>query len=1111
MTPKGERVSKDLQRRDRRARVSVRLKRISVTFFAALLAAGLAVGARSAIADESEAATAAPFAHLDTAATGLAGTFKPAMLGGNGTVSLILKLTGASVGQQRAEAIKRGKDLSKAEQAAIRDQLKNRQDNLAGNIAALGGKVYEQYQDAYNGMAVRVPLANVGAVSSLPGVVSVQPDRLVQLDNTAGVQYVRGHEAWGDLGLTGAGVKVAVIDTGIDYFHSNFGGSGKPADFKNNNGTIIEPGSFPTAKVAGGTDFVGDAYDASSDDPAVNTPKPDPDPADCNGHGSHTAGTAAGFGVKANGTTFHGPYNSSTFSGDGTFRIGPGAAPESTIYAYRVFGCEGSASDAVIVAALNQAMKDKVDVVNMSLGSVFGRADAADSVASDTLAENGIVVVASAGNSGPNGYLTGSPAAATRALSVAAIDASSATFPGANVPLSSGSTIPMQLSNGPFRTDPSAVTDPGASLPTGSLGVRVLRNSVGGVSLGCSASDYTGVAGKLVVVLRGVCARVHKAILGQKAGAAAVAMVDTSAGFPPFEGDITSDPDTGEQIHVTIPFFGVKGLLGGNVVAGTRVPSDGDKLVAADGGTANSFNAANVANPAYQVAAGFSSGGPRNVDSAAKPEVIAPGVAVKSTAVGTGTQGVRLSGTSMAAPHTAGVAALVTQAHPDWSTEAIKAAIVNTANAGSAKILGFNPRVSGSGVVDARRAVDTVAYATTSGGSDTLSYGYSAIGTASFSKSLSFTLNNTSGSPITYTLDSAFVGLAAGNPAGVTMSFSPAGPATVPAHGSLKVDATLSIAHPENLPSALASNFGAIQTVRGAVVATPGSGTGVYPLRVPFMSVPRSLSNVTAGAKTPYAHNGETFTATAPLANAGGIRTGLADVYAWGIHDPADTPAAEGALDVRDVGVQIQPKSFLCGAATTGVCSRPDDRSLVFAINTYGQASNQSITEYDIAIDLQNNGKPDFFVVGVDLGAVTAGAFDGRFTSFIFDAAGNLVDLWVASAPMNGSTLELPTLASEIGIDLNEASSKFNYAVGAFSIVPGTLTDFTGAASFRVDKPPVSTGQRIALAPGGTATLNLSVDKGKLAGSPQLGWLVATFDDANGAAQADEIPIGEVK
>jgi len=213
-------------------------------------------------------------------------------------------------------------------------------------------------------------------------------------------------------------------------------------------------------------------------------------------------------------------------------------------------------------------------------------------------------------------------------------------------------------------------------------------------------------------------------------------------------------------------------------------------------------------------------------------------------------------------------------------------------------------------------------------------------------------------------------------------------------------------------------------------------------------------------------------------------------------------------MDVRDVGVQVQPKEFLCGTSTTGVCGATNDRSLVFAINTYGQASNPSVNEFDIVIDLQGNGKPDFFVVGVDFGAVTAGAFSGQFASFIFDKTGALVDLWVANAPMNGSTILLPALASEIGLDPAVNSTRFRYAVNAFSIVPGVLVDTTAFASFRSHQPPVSTGQFIPLAPGASATLNVSVDLGKVAGTPQLGWLVIGLDDANGAAQADEIPLG---
>jgi minor extracellular serine protease Vpr len=1066
-------------------------RRFPVVVLGLIVSAGLALGASSAISDEGEQPAAAPFSHLDVKAFGLAGTFKPASLDGDRTVGVIIKLKGASVGKQNADALKRGKELSKAEKAAIRDNLKGQQKSIVDRVKGLGGSVYAEYQDAYNGLAARVPLKNLASLRAIPGVDSVQLDRIVTRDNLAGVPYIGGNQAWADLGKTGAGVKIGIIDSGIDYFHANFGGSGNPADFANNDSTIVEPGSFPTAKVMGGTDFVGDNFDSNSSDAAKTTPHPDPDPVDCNGHGSHVAGTAAGFGVLSNGATYTGPYDSTTYNN--SFTIGPGVAPNATLFAYRVFGCEGSTTEAIVVAALNRALLDGIDEVNMSLGSPFGRNDSAGAEATNTVADNGIVVVASAGNSGPSGYITGAPAVASRALSVAAIDASSPTFPGANITLSTGPTILAQLSNGPFQSDP------GASLPGGSLAVKVLTDSSGNVSLGCSPSDYTDVAGKLVVVLRGVCARVHKAILGQKAGAAAVAMINTAASYPTFEGDVTSDPDTGEQFHLTIPFFGVKGLLG------STPQSDGDKLVAANGGS-STYAAATVPNTTYQTAASFTSGGARNVDSAVKPEVAAPGVSVKSTAVGTGTGGTRLSGTSMAAPMTTGAAALVNEAHPTWPTEAIKAALINTADASSAKILGYNLRVAGAGVIDARRAVDTVSYVTTSDGRDTLDLGNHALSGA-YTASLPITVHNTSGSPLTYNLS---VATNLGQ-LGTTFSISP-NTINVPAGGTASADVTVSLtaAAVAALPAAVASNFGGLATVKGAIVATPTtSGPGIYSLRVPYIFVPRGLSNVSNGAKSAYTKAGDMRNATVPLSNPG-IHGSLADVYAWGIHDANDVSGGEDSMDVRDVGVQVQPKSFLCGDDTSGTCSAPDDRSLIFAINTYGAASNPSVNEFDVLIDLQNDGRPDFFVVGVDFGAVTADSFDGRFTSFIFDKDGNLLDLWIPAAPMNGSTVELATLASEIGLDPAVNSTRFRYAVNAFSIVPGGIVDQTPAGSFRSHEPPVSSGDQIPLAPGATATLNVSVDKGKFAGTPQLGWLIVGLDDANGAAQANEVPVGSL-
>ena len=1013
------------------------------------------------------------FQRIDPAKISKLAGWKPQWIASKQQITVIVQLSGAPVEQQAADAAAKGNALTKAQKDAIRADLKSRQDALRAQIQAAGGQVIGDYQDAYNGMTVRIARGNAPKLTGLAGVAGVRVSRVIRRDNTAGVQYIGAPQAWQNTGKTGKGVKIAVIDTGVDYTHANFGGPGTPAAFTGNNGTIIEPGTFPTAKVIGGWDFVGDDYDSDSSDPAKTIPHPDPDPLDCNGHGSHVAGTAAGFGILSNGEQYKGAYNASTYSN--SFTIGPGVAPNAKILAYRVFGCTGSVTSAIVVDAINRAVRDGADVINMSLGSVFGRSDEPDAVASDVAALGGTVVVASAGNSGPNAYVTGSPSTANRAIAVAAVDASTPTFPGANIALNTGQTIQAINANN------------GGPLPGPNTPILVLRNTDGTVSLGCNPAEYAGAAGKIVVTVRGTCARVARAIYGQQAGAVAVVMINTSNAFPPFEGQITSNPDTGVPYTVTIPFLGVKGVLG------PALSDDGDLLIQAS--TAVSTTATTVTNTTYQQITSFSSGGPRNVDSAAKPDLAAPGQSVVSTGIGTGNGAATISGTSMAAPMTSGAAALMTEAHPDWSTERIKGAMVNTTKS---PLPSLNVRTAGSGVLQIDKAIDSKVIATTiPEGTSALSFGYEPL-SAAYSETLTLKLRNTGSSPVAYNLS------ATGASLGLNIAFNPSS-VTVPGNSVsvVQVTASMSAASVAALPgmSTFTIGWGGVLTTRGLVLATPTtSGPGIYQLRVPWLLAPRGLSNVVAGAKTPYQKvQGSTYSSSVTLTN-NGIHAGTADLYSWGINDPNDTTGGEDNFDVRDVGVQELPTEFLTGAPD------PADRSLVFAINTYGRWSNASVTEFDIAIDTKGNSDPEFFVVGVDFGALTTGDFDGRIASFILDAAGNLVDVWVPDAPMNGSTILLPTLASELGLQRG-SSTKFNYQVATFPVVPENLAgDITSVGKYRAFEPPVSSGDFLTLNPGESKTLDLKLDKGQFAGTTVLGWLVVSLDDPNGAAQAEEIP-----
>ncbi|HEY7174379.1 MAG TPA: S8 family serine peptidase, partial [Micromonosporaceae bacterium] len=808
----------------------------------------------------------------------------------NAPMTVMVQMAGDPVTVADADATT---PLTNSQKASKQAALRAQQSTAESTIRARGGQVLGNYQLAYNGIKVRIAANKLDSLRSIPNVVGIHRVELMKPDNIHGVPLIGAPAVWDGLnGLHGEGVKIAVIDTGIDWTHADFGGPGTPQAYLDAHADETQPADpaffGPNApKVKGGTDLVGDSYNADPNSPAFQPiPHPDPNPLDCNGHGSHVAGTATGFGVLANGQRYTGPYNDTTVSGN-SWLVGPGVAPLADLYSVRVFGCEGSTD--VTVDAIEWAVANHMDVINMSLGSPFGSADEPSAVAASNAAKDGVIVVSSAGNNGQNPYVTGSPASGTNVISVAANDATSG-FPGANVALSTGTSSTAINANGGTFTD-------GLTLP-----VKVLRTSTGAISLGCDPAEYTaaGVTGKIVVTARGTCARVARAIFGEQAGAAAVLMVNNANSLPPFEGPITSNPDTGVPFNVTIPFLGVSS-------------ADGAKWLAADGGTATLTNAS-IANPGFLAPASFTSGGARTGDSWLKPDVTAPGVSVFSAGIGTGNSFAVISGTSMASPHTAGMAALVRQAHPTWKkVNYWKAAIVNTAD--PSKVAGYTTRVAGSGLIQAPGATQTQVVALGDNGTATLNYGFAELG-QNLTATKTVKLHNFGSSAVTFSVGTA-------RDAGVSHSVSLGlSQVTVPAKSEALVNVTLSV------PAGTVGDSSTFHDVSGLVTFTPtgGANHGVA-LSVPYYLVPQATSNISTSIDN--GALGKNGTATATVTNANGALAGTADWYAWGLTDANDGLESN---DVRNVGVQAFP----------GV--------VAFAISTQHRWSNAGMDEFDIDV-----------------------------------------------------------------------------------------------------------------------------------------------------------------
>ena len=592
-------------------------------------------------------------------------------------------------------------------------------------------------------------------------------------------------------------------------------------------------------------------------------------------------------------------------------------------------------------------------------------------------------------------------------------------------------------------------------------------------------------------------------------------MLNTDPGFPPFEGEITANPDDGQPYQVTIPFLGVS--------------SDDTEAVIGANGTEVSFAATTLANPTYRAVADFSSAGPSTTEAGLSPNVAAPGVSIASAAVGTGSGAQIESGTSMAAPHVAGVAALAVQAHPDWTASQVAAAVVGTADADG--VAGYQVTQAGAGLVDALAAINTQtvvtgdSYRAESGKVQeaTLSFGFAEFA-KTYRDTRTITITNLSDEPVTYTLSTQ--ASAQSRPATVSLGHDRV---TVKAGGQVRIPVRLSVPAATVGSSLAGDDQFSFAQVSGRVLVTSTEGT----LAVPYLLVPRAQAKLSADLKADKRFGQLADAPSGPLAdpkadpqadpkagpqagpkkpkppvpapsydlelklaNRGGALPALADVYTWGLADKArDLPkgAVGSGYDLRAAGVQ----SF----------GDPDDPLLVFAINSHDRWSNAATIEFDVEIDTDRDGESNYVLIGYDSGFLRNGEFNGLTEAFVMDAkTGELFPSgYLAQAPTDSSTILLPVNASMLG--LTAESGGFDYTVAAYSILGLGEDSFADWAAYDPFNKALSDSDQAMVAPKATATLTVTADPDAYAAQQPKGLMVVALDNTSGAEEAELLSI----
>ncbi|KIJ56964.1 hypothetical protein M422DRAFT_238550 [Sphaerobolus stellatus SS14] len=337
---------------------------------------------------------------------------------------------------------------------------------------------------------------SLAQVAAIPGVITIRPvvsipgpvpvkklipsgphDPALPADSES-THIMTGVDKLHAQGIFGKGIKIGILDTGTDYTNPTLGG-----------------GFGPGFKVAGGFDFVGDAFNGT------NTPVPDSDPLDqCNGHGTHVAGI-----IGAN------PGNAFNISG---------VAFEATIFSYRIFGCSGSVPDDIIIEALLQGQKDGMDIMTLSLGGADGWTEGAATVVASRLADAGKIITIAAGNDGSFGsWYTSGPGNGIDVISVASVDNTVTPIQNATTSNTAHPTVPY------FSTIPLPIA--------GNLPIFATSNDTTVVDDACNPlpANTPDLSKFLVIIRRGTCTFVQKLTNIAAKGAVASLIYDNGSGL----------------------------------------------------------------------------------------------------------------------------------------------------------------------------------------------------------------------------------------------------------------------------------------------------------------------------------------------------------------------------------------------------------------------------------------------------------------------------------------------------------------------------------------------------------------------------------------------------